>query len=204
MKLVVMTRSSFFVEEDKILSSLFEEGLDRLHLYKPGASPLFSERLLSLLDEVYHRRIMVHEHFYLKDEFGLGGIHIDAADDRVVPKGYRGRISRGCTDLSELGVLKRCSDYVFLRNIFDSIEYKDRGEKSSFMMSDLERASSAGLIDKHVYALGGMRLENVHLAKELGFGGVVICGDLWNRFDIQSERDFTGIMKYFEKLRKAM
>ena len=30
MKLVIMTKSTYFVEEDKILSMLFEEGLDSL------------------------------------------------------------------------------------------------------------------------------------------------------------------------------
>jgi thiamine-phosphate pyrophosphorylase len=49
MKLVVMTKPTFFVEEDKILANLFEEGLENLHLYKPGASPMYSERLLTLL-----------------------------------------------------------------------------------------------------------------------------------------------------------
>ena len=45
MKLIVMTQTTFFVEEDKILSTLFEEGLDILHLYKPGAEPIYSEVL---------------------------------------------------------------------------------------------------------------------------------------------------------------
>ncbi len=48
MKLVLMTKSTFFVEEDKIISSLFEEGLENLHLYKPDSTPIYSERLLSL------------------------------------------------------------------------------------------------------------------------------------------------------------
>ena len=51
MKLVIMTRPTFFVEEDKILTALFEEGMEHLHLYKPGTSPMYSERLLSLLPE---------------------------------------------------------------------------------------------------------------------------------------------------------
>ena len=63
MKLAVMTRPTFFVEEDKILSSLFDEGLDNLHLYKPGSSPMYSERLLTLLSEDYHKRITVHDNF---------------------------------------------------------------------------------------------------------------------------------------------
>ena len=48
MKLIVMTKSTFFVEEDKILTTLFEEGLDNLHLYKPDSEPVYSERLLTL------------------------------------------------------------------------------------------------------------------------------------------------------------
>ena len=51
MKLIVMTRAAFFVEEDKILTTLFEAGLDHLHLYKPETEPIYSERLLTLLDE---------------------------------------------------------------------------------------------------------------------------------------------------------
>ena len=66
MKLVIMTKPTFFVEEDKILSALFDEGLESLHLKKPGSSPLFSERLLSLLPDYTHSKITVHDHFYLK------------------------------------------------------------------------------------------------------------------------------------------
>jgi hypothetical protein len=77
MKLIVMTKPTFFVEEDKILANLFEEGLENLHLYKPGAAPMFSERLLTLLGDDYHSKIIVHGHFYLKEEYRLKGIHID-------------------------------------------------------------------------------------------------------------------------------
>ena len=49
MKLILMTQPTFFVEEDKILTSLFDEGLDNLHLYKPASEPIYSERLLTLL-----------------------------------------------------------------------------------------------------------------------------------------------------------
>ena len=48
MKLAIMTKSTFFVEEDKILATLFEEGLDNLHLYKPDTSPIFRKIALPL------------------------------------------------------------------------------------------------------------------------------------------------------------
>ena len=201
MKLAIITKSTFFVEEDKILSSLFDEGLDDLHLFKPGSSPMYSERLLTLLPEDYYRKITVHDHFYLKQEYDLAGIHLDNPTDNL-PDGYKGKFSRTCTDLSQLKEMKKKSQYVFLKNIFDCIEFKE--EKSSFSLQQLELAAGNGLIDKKVYALGGMSLENIKIAKALGFGGIVICGDLWNRFDIHNEKDYKELIAHFEKLRKAV
>lgn len=201
MKLVVMTKSTFFVEEDKILAALFESGMDNLHLFKPGSSPLYAERLLSLLPEDCYGKITVHDHFYLKEEYGLAGIHLNSPDD-AVPNGFKGRIGRSCSDLSRLKELKKSSSCVFLHNIFNSLS--DSDEKSTFTMSELENAASHGLIDKKVYALGGMSLDNLRTAKELGFGGVVIRGDLWNRFNIHSQTDYKEIINHFEKIRKAV
>lgn len=201
MKLAIMTKSTFFVEEDKILASLFDEGLDNLHLFKPDSSPMYSERLLTLLPEEDHRHITVHDHFYLKQEYGLAGIHLDTPT-LAVPDGYKGKYSRTCTDLSLLKEMKKKSQYVFLKNVFDCIEFKE--EKSSFSLQQLESAAKDGLIDKKVYALGGITLDNLKIAKSLGFGGVVVCGDLWNQFDIHNETDFKELITHFEKLRKAV
>lgn len=201
MKLVIMTKSTFFVEEDKILATLFDEGMNDLHLYKPGSSPLYSERLLTLLPEECYRKITVHDHFYLKNEYRLAGIHLDNPDTPV-PQGYKGKVSRTCSDLSALKELKKKSSYVFLKNIFDCIEFKD--EKANFTLPELERAAADGLIDRHVYALGGMGLDNIGVARQLGFGGIVVCGDLWNRFDIQSQTDFKDLITHFQRLRKAV
>ena len=201
MKLIVMTKPTFFVEEDKILANLFEEGLENLHLYKPGAAPMFSERLLTLLGDDYHQKITVHGHFYLKEEYRLKGIHIDDAFTEP-PAGYRGNVTRTCHAISELKEAKRHSNYVFLHSIFDSQTNAD--EKQSFTREELETAAKQGLIDKKVYALGGMNLDNVKEAKALGFGGIVICGDLWNRFNIHNEIDYKELLAHFEKLRKSI
>lgn len=77
MKLIIMTKPTFFVEEDKILTSLFDEGMENLHLCKPDATPMYSERLLTLLSEDFYSKISVHDHFYLKEEYRLKGIHIE-------------------------------------------------------------------------------------------------------------------------------
>ena len=190
MKLAIMTQPTFFVEEDKILTSLFEAGLDNLHLYKPGSEPIYSERLLT-----------VHDNFYLKEEYKLHGIHIDD-ETTPPPSGYKGHISRSCRHLDQLKVAKKNADYVLLKYIFDSQTEID--QKSTFTTDELKEASNKGLIDKHVYALGGMNLDNIRMAKDMGFGGIVISGDLWKRFNIHQELDYQALLDHFVKIRKAI
>ena len=162
---------------------------------------MYSERLLTLLGETYHSKITVHGHFYLKEEYHLRGIHIDDAFTEP-PVGYKGNVTRTCHAISELKEAKRHSNYVFLHSIFDSQTNVD--EKSSFTYEELKEASSQGLIDKKVYALGGMNLDTIKIVKDLGFGGVVICGDLWNRFNIHNEIDHKELLNHFERLRKTI
>lgn len=51
MKLILITTPTYFVEEDKIITTLFDEGLDILHLRKPDTAPVYAERLLTLIPE---------------------------------------------------------------------------------------------------------------------------------------------------------
>ena len=194
-----MTKSTFFVEEDKILTSLFDEGLDDLHLFKPGSSPMYSERLLTLLDEEYYKKIIVHDHFYLKEEYQLGGIHIDDAQTEI-PRGYKGKTGQTCRDTEQLKVMKKRNDYVFLDGVFeDSIH----GLPATYTDNVLSDASHHGWIDRHVYAMGGVTLDRIKQAKDMGFGGVVIADDLWDKFNIHQGLDYKELISYFEKLKKA-
>lgn len=200
MKLVIQTQPTFFIEEDKILTALFDEGMDILHIRKPESEPIYCERLLSLLPNEYYNKINVHQHYYLKQEFDLHGIHIDDPE-QPIPEGFRRHVTRSTNRISDLKELKKSCDYVLLHSLFDSLHDDTR---SSLTMNELESAQKQGLIDRHVYALGGMSLENLRMAKDLGFGGVCICGDLWNRFSIQHEIDFKALIEHFRKLRKAV
>lgn len=191
-----MTQPTFFVEESNILSSLFDAGLDNLHLSKPNSAPIYAERLLSLLPEDCYSKITVHDHHYLKEEYKLKGIHLDSCAEP--PVGYRGNISRTCHSIDNLKEAKKKSNYVFLDNVFASPTSQARSAK------EISDAYRSGLIDKKVYALGGVNLETVRIAKEMGFGGVVVEEDLWNRFDIHNELDYKQLIAHFEKLRKAV
>ena len=49
-----------------------------------------------------------------------------------------------------------------------------------------------------------MTLDNAQMARDLGFGGVVIGNDLWDRFNIHQECDYKAIIAYFSKLRSMI
>lgn len=200
MKLIVVTTPTFFVEEDQILTALFEEGLDILHLRKPETPAMYSERLLTLIPQKYHKRIVTHEHFYLQEEFGLLGIHLNRRNPSE-PHDYSGHVSCTCRTLQELDNKKHFYDYLFLSPVFDSVSHP---RPITFTVEELREGRHRGVIDTKVMALGGVRLENIPLIRDLGFGGAVIMGDLWNKFNACTDRDYRGIIEYFKLLKKAV
>lgn len=200
MKLILMTTPYFFVEEHQILTALFDEGLEILHLRKPGTEPVYSERLLSLIPENYRKRIVVHDHFYLKNEYRLKGIHLNQRNPEL-PKNYKGHISCSCHTVEEVASRKKMCDYVLLSPIFDSISKDDYA--SRFTPVQLRELAKRKIIDKKVMALGGVDLENIGDLKSYGFGGAVLLGAIWNRFNIHSAQDFKELINHFRKLRKV-
>ncbi|MBQ8888400.1 MAG: thiamine phosphate synthase [Bacteroidaceae bacterium] len=199
MKLILITSPTYFVEEDKIITALFEEGLDILHLRKPNTAPMFAERLLTLIPEQYHKRIVVHGHFYLKEEYRLKGIHLSSRNPHA-PEAYRGHVSYSCHSLEEIKECKRNFDYVFMSPVFDSISKQNY--HSAYTPEDIRKAHKAGIIDKKVIALGGIDTDNIIEVKDYGFGGAAILGALWNRFDVCGDRGYQQLIEHFKKLKK--
>ncbi|MGN0310795.1 MAG: thiamine phosphate synthase, partial [Bacteroides sp.] len=104
--------------------------------------------------------------------------------------------------LDEVKVKKRFYDYVILYPVFDGISpsYMPAG----FTPEQLRAAEKSHLIDSHVMALGGVCEKNIRTVKKLGFGGAVLMGDLWGRFDVHQNRDYKEIIQHFIKLKKLV
>ena len=196
---LIYEETTFFVEEDKIITALFEEGLDVLHLRKPETPAMYSERLLTLIPDKYHRRIVTHEHFYLKEEFNLMGIHLNARNPKE-PHDYYGHISCSCHSVEEVKNRKHFYDYVFMSPIYDSISKVNY--YSTYTAEELREAQRAKIIDSKVMALGGINEDNLLEIKDFGFGGAVVLGDLWNRFDACQDQNYLAVIEHFKKLKK--
>ena len=199
MKLIVVTAPTFFVEEDKIITALFEEGLDILHLRKPETPAMYSERLLTLIPQKYHKRIITHEHFYLQEEFSLMGIHLNTRNPKE-PHDYSGHISCTCHSLDEVRNKKHFYDYLFLSPIYNCITKS--GVTSGLHSRRVAASRKSKVIDSRVMALGGITPDNILEIKDYGFGGAVVMGDLWNKFNACTDRDYLEVIRHFKKLKK--
>lgn len=195
MEWIVITSPEFLQGEADFIDRLFGHGLDRLHLRKPGAEIGECRRLLDGISREWLPRIVVHDNFGLCREYGLGGVHLNGRNP-MAPPNHEGSVSRSCHSLEEISRYKEECDYLTLSPIFNSIS--KQGYMAAFEPEQLAAARDSGLIDRRVMALGGVTLENIPRVKELGFGGVAILGDVWQRMADGS------VDEYLASLRKAL
>ena len=107
--------------------------LDTLHLRKPNSEPVYSERLLSLIPDGYRKKIVVHDHFYLKQEYGLKGIHLNSRNTKET-QNYKGHISCSCHNAQELSNCASFCDYMLLGPLFDALDQDDFNPTFSLQM----------------------------------------------------------------------
>lgn len=173
MELIVITQEKIEHKECEIITEMFSLGLQRLHLRKPYASKEELVEWIKSIPEQYHNRIVIHDHFSLVEEFKLSGVHLNKRNPSAPCKTGLS-ISRSCHSLEEIQEWKDKCDYLTLSPIYDSIS-KD-GYCSSFTEKELRES---GLINKKIYALGGIKSDRIERLNSIGFGGIVVLGYIW-------------------------
>lgn len=149
-----------------------------VHLRKPEWSGSRIEKFLSGLGRPCLSKIRLHSCFDLTDRYPVQGLHLNRRWSEV-PAGWQ-RVSASCHSLEEVRKMKKSCDYVFISPVFDSISKS--GYPSGFSDSDWTEALAAGILDRKVYALGGVSAENIRRLKTWGFGGAAVLGSLWEDF----------------------
>lgn len=127
------------------------------------------------------------------------GIHLNSRNPKE-PHDYSGHVSCTCHSIEELNNKKHFYDYLFMSPIYDCITKE--GILSGYTPEELRQAGKDKIIDSKVMALGGITPENILEVKDFGFGGAVILGNLWNKFNACTDRDYLEVIRHFKKLKK--
>ena len=190
MKLIVISKETFFPEEACWINAMMSEYPFILHLRKPFASLAELETLVQQIHPAYYDRLVLHDHYALAEKYRLKGIHWNARNQGFKLEGIywqKASISRSCHSIQEVEMYKDQYHYVTLSPIFDSIS--KQGYKAAFSASELKSAMEKGIINHQVIALGGIDSSNMHQLVTMGFGGAAVLGTIWNHTDLQSLKE---------------
>jgi thiamine-phosphate pyrophosphorylase len=197
-ELIVISPPGDLPGEVDFVSRFFEKGLERYHLRKPLWEPEQAEKFLRSIPEIYHPRIVIHSHFALADKYTLKGIHLNE-ENKKKPSLQKNHqvVSASFHSFEEVKAERFAYQYVFLSPIFDSIsklrhhaafDLKSLGEN----ILAWRRQNPSAI---KIFALGGITLANIEIARSNGFSGVAVIGSVWNA---------ENPVKAFTQLREAI
>ncbi len=177
--LVVITAENHIQNEGQILNLLFQNGLEILHLRKPGWTKSCYLELIREIHPDFHGKIMIHQFHELSTEFSLKGIHLPEHQRNSLKDGlhiyadsFRTKNFEVSSSFHELSELETCAynfSYSFLSPVFTSIS------KNNYLGKTFDVTSSS----KTIVALGGIQEQNIAAAFALGFDGVAALGCIW-------------------------
>jgi len=194
--LITVTSEKNIESEIEKINSLFRQGLDILHVRKPSLNKEKYKKWISQIDMAYHKRIMIHQHHELCNDYGLKGVHLKEQDrmglknnlidycSRFRNKGHQ--ISSSFHSKEAIKNSRVYFDYVLLSPVFNSISKKGYTGKK-YDVTDIKQT---------VIGIGGINTNTMQKAHNLGYKGVAVLGGIWNtKNPIES---FINIKKEYE------
>ena len=187
MKIIIISNSEPLEDEARTLTKLFENGLETLHLRKPKYSTRQLRKLIQAIPEHFHNRIVIHSHHNLSRKFKLKGIHMTKSHKRrrfwkwlnekiLKLKNPDAFITTSHSRISSLFEEEEKYDYIFLSPVFDSLSGK---YQSGFTEHSLRSALSK--TDFKVIARGGVDINCIEKAKDIGFEGIALYTSTWKK-----------------------
>lgn len=179
--LIVISNPDFTDQEASLINQLFDAGMERFHMRKPGHRSSRIRELLSKINPVHYEKIALHQHHKLAKEFGINRLHFPEKVRRMKSfTDFRDIKESGnilTTSVHRLKKYKSLSldfDYCFLGPVFNSISKEGY---ASARKDDFTLAGSKTPVK--LIALGGIKESSMREAYDMGFDGVAVLGSIW-------------------------
>lgn len=173
--MIVITNPTAVHNEISIIHSLFENGLELLHIRKPDYSEAEMISFLTALGSGFKNKLVLHSHHHLANSFGINRLH----NPKDVKEIENPIFSTSTHSITEFNTLENNYSYAFLSPIYPSIS-KPGYESSE---DHLESVKKRRNFNTKLVALGGISIENIVETLEKGFDDVALLGCLWNNTD---------------------
>lgn len=174
-RLLVITPEGLYPQETLWVKRLFEQGLETLHLRKPGWPKEQLIQYLEEIDEDLHTRVMVHYEPLLLEHFKLKGVHYPLPTLPYVKPVHK--VSCPVHSWDEFSAAEERVDYALLSPFFSSIS------KKGYAANKQLHVPPAGARLQKVVALGGIAEDKIDTLKQLEVGGAALLGAVWQTAD---------------------
>jgi len=171
--IIVITDPVFIKDEVNLIHQLFYDGLEILHLRKKQYTKEDIKKFIETIHNNYHKRIVLHSHYHLAEEYHLKGIHVPVTYN---DKGNNKPLSISFHSVNEIMESDKKFDYGFLSPVFNSISKQNY--KSNFDLQNLKNYRDL-FTEKRIFALGGIDENKIDILKDTGFPGIALLGAIW-------------------------
>lgn len=186
--MIVITNPTPITSEIDTIHSLFENGLELLHIRKPDYSVTEMKSFLSDIQPEFRRRLVVHNHYQLAERFDINRIHfsenkrksLSMFSDKLLFETYKSNgfyLSTAAHSVDDFNTLGKRFEYVFLSPVFPSISKENYSSKINLFEAVKNRTNYA----TKLIALGGIESKNIKQTLENGFDSVALLGTIWNQ-----------------------
>jgi Thiamine monophosphate synthase len=178
--ILVITPEQKFPNETEIINQMFQEGLDLLHIRKPGISKSELTAFISNIDQSFYPQLVLHTHYELGKEHNISRFHYREADreeKKYKPVVEEHTISTSVHDIRVYNRLEKEWEYAFISPFFPSISKKGYGENTT-VMEDINSRNNEYV---KLIALGGIDAENIQKVFDAGADGAALLGGIWER-----------------------
>jgi len=206
MKLIVISSSTLMENEARLITRLFEMGLETFHLRKPKLSTKLTKELLNSIPKHFHNRIILHSHHNLARTYDVKGVHLTKLHKKKTwSTWYNLRIIKIkkpsiiiTSSYNTIGNIlepanKYHFSYVFLSPIFDSLTSRFQGGFTEFSLKSALAKSKLKVI-----ARGGVDSSCIERARDIGFDGIALYSHMWKAKDPVAE--FNSVVEKFMEL----
>lgn len=180
--MLVITSPAAVNNEASIINGMFNKGLSILHVRKPDITQLQLAYYIKDIDEGFHNKLVLHQHYNLINDFDVKRLHRTYKNltdfDVMVQQQHNNDLvfSASAHSVYEFNNLPQLFSYAFLSPVYNSISKP--GYLAGFNKAEVSKSRTNFNIK--LIALGGISNSNCREAISLGFDGVAFLGAIWN------------------------
>ena len=198
--IIIISNPTPIADEATIMNDLFDEGLEILHIRKPGVAIDEIKWLIQKIKPKYHHRISLHQYHELARYFGIKRLHYTetnrketSAEVLIKLKLESYILSTSIHQLQKYNSLSTVFDYTFFGPVFNSIS---KPGYNAVIGSDFIFPVQAN--HSKVFAIGGIDAINIQALKKMQFNGAAVVGSIWQNPG-ESILQFKALQKAWQK-----